>query len=98
MRSASDDSGSVTAELMLLMPTLVIGVGILGAMLSVSFERISLERDTAAALREVAIGRELAVPDGVTAKRWTEGRLICLQLAKEDWLPISAKHCALPLA
>jgi hypothetical protein len=98
MRSASDDSGAVTAELMLLMPTLLIGVGILGVLFSVSFERITLERDTAAALREVAIGRELVVPDGVTAKSWQEGRLTCLEFVKADLLTISSKHCALPLA
>lgn len=98
MRSASDDSGAVTAELMLLMPTLLIGVGILGALFSVSLERITLERDTAAALREISIGRELVVPEGVTAKSWSEGRLMCLEFVRQELLEISSKHCALPLA
>jgi hypothetical protein len=83
---------------MLLMPALVIGVGILGALFSVSFDRMTLERDTAAALRQIAIGRELVVPDGVTARSWTEGRLTCLEFVKQELLEISSKHCALPLA
>lgn len=98
MPSASDDSGAVTAELMLLMPTLFVGVGIIGALFSVSLDRITLERDTAAALREVSIGRELVVPEGITAKSWSEGRLMCLEFVKADLLMISSKHCALPLA
>jgi hypothetical protein len=83
---------------MLLMPTLFVGVGIIGALFSVSLDRITLERDTAAALREVSIGRELVVPEGVTAKSWSEGRLMCLEFVKTDLFVISSKHCALPLA
>ena len=98
MRSASDDSGAVTAELMLLMPALVIGVGIFFALFSTSLERVTLERDTAAALRGLAIGQELVTPQGVTARSWKDGRLICLELARSDPIPISSRHCALPLS
>lgn len=94
---AWDEKGSVTAELMMLLPALVLGAGVVTAIFSVSLERISLERDTAAALREIAIGRELEVPDGVLAKSWMEGRLVCLEFKRTEVIQISSTHCALPL-
>lgn len=98
MLSASDESGAVTAELMMLLPALVVGAGVLSAVFTVSLERITLERDTAAALREMAIGREAVVPDGVKAKSWVEGRLVCLEFEKSAVIKITSAHCALPLA
>lgn len=98
MHSAWDEKGSVTAELMMLMPALILGVGIAGAIFSTSLERITLERDTAAALRELSIGRELEIPPGVTARSWSEGRLICVEFKKTSLFDIASEHCALPLA
>lgn len=95
---ASDEKGAVTAELMMLLPVLILGAGLIGMIFSVSLERISLERDTAAALREMAIGRELELPVGVIARTWMEGRLMCLEFKKSEVIQISAAHCALPLA
>jgi hypothetical protein len=95
---ASDEKGAVTAELMMLFPVLILGAGLLGMIFSVSLERITLERDTAAALREIAIGRDLEVPEGINARTWTEGRLVCLEFKKSEVIQISAAHCALPLA
>lgn len=98
MPLASDDQGAVTAELMLLMPVVALGVGLLGTVFGVATERMSLERATAAGLREIAIGREWTGPPGTSSRTWVEGRLLCLELEKSDLFSISAKHCALPLS
>ena len=98
VRSVSNDDGVVTAELMLLLPSGILLAGLFGSALSVTLELMNLERQTASALRELTIGRELELPEGVKAESWQEGRLTCLKLTTSSMIPVSTSHCAIPLA
>ena len=98
VRSVSNDDGVVTAELMLLLPAGILLAGLFGSAVSVTLELMNLERQTASALRELTIGRELELPEGVKAESWQEGRLTCLKLTTSSMIPVSTSHCAIPLA
>ena len=98
MRSVSNDDGVVTAELMMLLPAGILLAGLFGSAVSVTLELMNLERQTAAALRELTIGRELELPEGVKAESWQDGRLTSLNFTSSSLIPVSTSHCAIPLA
>jgi hypothetical protein len=68
------------------------------ALFGTAVERIGLEREAAAMLRQLAIGNEIPSSTDTELRTWNEGRLICLELTKSNLIPISTRHCALPLA
>lgn len=98
MRSVSSDSGAVTAEFMLLMPAVILLGGLVSLLFGLSIDLVALQRQAGGLVRELAIGRELVLPQNTQAKTWNQGRLVCIQLSRPGLIKITAEQCAMPLA
>jgi hypothetical protein len=78
---------------MLLLPGLVLIAAISLGSFSIALERIELEVSAFQLSREIAIGLNPNLPEGVTLEIETEGRLSCAHLVKPGLITLSARHC-----
>ena len=92
------DRGAVTAELMALIPTVLLGLTALGWLLSLMGQQLALEQDLASLLRLHLIGRELDDADGLELRPFTKGRLSCLVLERPGLVTLRSEQCGTPIA
>jgi Flp pilus assembly protein TadG len=83
----NSESGTVTAELAIAMPAVVILVAFATGVLGVQVDRISLTREAAESARAAARGESI---DKVQLK----GNLVCVTKTKDALIPISETQCA----
>ena len=85
--AVNSESGTVTAELAIAMPAVVILVALATAVLGVQVERISLAQEAATSARAAARGEPIA-------KAQVKGSLVCVTKTKDALIPISETQCA----
>jgi hypothetical protein len=95
--SNNNDGGAVTAEFMMLMPVLVLGLSLTLGAVSLGFERLELQAMSWSMARAEALGLELPDLEGVTINIERIERVSCVHLLKSKPLPIHAKSCQLIL-
>jgi hypothetical protein len=95
--SNKNDGGAVTAEFMMLMPVLVLGVSLTLGAVSLGFERLELQTMSWSMARAEALGLELPKLEGATYTIERIERISCVHLLKSNPLPIRAKSCQLIL-
>lgn len=83
----NSESGTVTAELAIAMPAVVILVALATGVLGVQVERISLAREAAESARAAARGESIA-------KAQVKGSLVCVTKTEDALIPISETQCA----
>ena len=83
----NSESGTVTAELAIAMPAVMILITIATGLLGVQVDRISLAREVGDLARAAARGE--AVGEFVV-----RGDLVCITKTKHSLLPISETQCA----
>lgn len=87
----------MTAEFMMLMPVLVLGVSLTLGAVSLGFERLELQTMSWSMARADALGLELPKLEGATYTIERIERISCVHLLKSNPLPIRAKSCQLIL-
>ncbi|SCX14670.1 hypothetical protein [Candidatus Aquiluna sp. UB-MaderosW2red] len=87
----------MTAEFMMLMPVLVLGVSLTLGAVSLGFERLELQTMSWSMARADALGLELPELEGATYTIERIERISCVHLLKSNPLPIRAKSCQLIL-
>ncbi len=87
----------MTAEFMMLMPVLVLGLSLTLGAVSLGFERLELQAVSWSMARADALGLELPELEGVTINIERIERISCVHLSKSNPLPIHAKSCQLIL-
>ncbi|MEY4989894.1 MAG: hypothetical protein RIS08_120 [Actinomycetota bacterium] len=92
------DHGAVTAELMALIPTVLLGLTALGWLLSLMGQQLALEQDLSSLLRLHLIGHELDVADGLKLEQFTRGRLSCIVLQRSGLITLRGEQCGIPIA
>ena len=89
----SSEKGAVTAEFMLLFPTLVLALaGILGVF-QLGLTQLQLSRDAFSQARELAIGNPLAPLPGTSFTVTESGRWVCVTASKQRFLKLEAQAC-----
>jgi hypothetical protein len=94
---SNSERGAVTAEFMMLMPVLVLGLSITLGAVSLGFERLELQATSWSIARQVALGLELPELEGITITVDAQERISCVKLRKNSPFPIQAKSCQLIL-
>lgn len=85
--AVNSESGTVTAELAIVMPAVVILMALATGVLGVQVDRISLAREAAEAARAAARGE-------TTGQSQIRGNLVCVTKTNEALIPISETQCA----
>jgi hypothetical protein len=83
----NSESGTVTAELAIAMPAVVILIALATGVLGVQVDRISLTREAAESARAAARGESVA-------KTQVRGNLVCVTKTKDSLFKISETQCA----
>ena len=96
--SVARDAGSVTAELAVALPAVVLVLGACAALLQLAAAQIALQDSVALAARALGRGERPPMP----VESWRDGDLVCAaasrELAPQGLLPsirLSASSCAL---
>lgn len=92
------DKGAVTAELMVLMPTVAIGIGVIGSVLGLVSEQLTLEQDAGYLLRSHLIGNEIDATSELEVEFFQKGRLSCISISKQSLLTLRTAQCGIPIA
>lgn len=87
MLEHSSDRGTVTAELAIALPAVLLVLSFAVQVLAIQVERIALVSEVASLARAAARGE--AIPGART-----EGSRICITKARELLIPIKEKQCA----
>lgn len=93
----NNDKGAVTAEFMMLMPVMVLGLSLIVGAVNLGFERLELQAMSWSVARQAALGLELPELEGITVLIEQEQRVSCVKLQKKTPLPIQAMSCQLIL-
>ncbi len=89
----SSERGSVTAEFMLLFPTLVLALaGILGVF-QLGLTQLQLSREAFSQARELAIGNQLAKLPGTSFEVTESGNWICVTASRKLLIEVEAEAC-----
>ncbi len=89
----SSDRGAVTAEFMLLFPTLVLALaGILGVF-QLGLTQLQLSRDAFSQARQLAIGNSIAQLPGTTFESQELGKWVCVTASKKLFIDLEAQAC-----
>jgi Flp pilus assembly protein TadG len=89
----SSQKGAVTAEFMLLFPTVVLALaGILGVF-QLGLAQLQLSREAFSQARHLAIGNELGERLGSTFEVSEEGKWVCVTATKQLLLELEARAC-----
>lgn len=92
------EQGAVTAELMALVPTVMLGLTTLGWLLSLMGQQLALEQDSASLLRLHLIGSEFDVAEDLNLQLFNRGRLSCLALERPGIVTLRSEQCGIPIA
>jgi cytochrome oxidase assembly protein ShyY1 len=87
------DEGTVTAEVMLLLPTLVLGMSACLGVAVWQIERLDLQSTAFLAARQQIVGDPLELPDGISSNFFQDGRYSCVELSKVSLLLLKARSC-----
>jgi Flp pilus assembly protein TadG len=89
----SSQKGAVTAEFMLLFPTVVLALaGILGVF-QLGLTQLQLSRDAFTQARQLAIGNQLADQPGSFFEIRQSGKWVCVTATKQLVLKLEAEAC-----
>ena len=89
----SSQKGAVTAEFMLLFPTVVLALaGTLGVF-QLGVAQLSLSREAFLQARELAIGNEPEASPGVSLTERLDGRFVCVNAVKKLMFTLEAEAC-----
>ncbi len=89
----SSDKGAVTAEFMLLFPTLVLALaGILGVF-QLGLTQLQLSREAFSLARELAVGNQLTALAGTSFEVTESGRWICVTTSRKLLFEVEAEAC-----
>jgi hypothetical protein len=89
----SDQKGAVTAEFMLLFPTVVLALaGVLGVF-QLGVAQLELTRNAFTQARQLSIGASLIPIDGVEFQSYREGQLVCVIAQKRLAIDLEARAC-----
>jgi Flp pilus assembly protein TadG len=89
----SSQKGAVTAEFMLLFPTVVLALaGILGVF-QLGLTQLQLSRDAFSQARQIAIGNQLVDQLGSSFKVRHSGRWACVTATKQLVIKMEAEAC-----
>jgi hypothetical protein len=91
------DRGAVTAELIVLMPTVLLGISLIAWLISLATAQLRLEQDAGYLLRNHLIGKELEVASDLSLELFAKGRLSCLALAKPGLVTLRTEQCGISL-
>jgi hypothetical protein len=92
------ESGAVTAELMAIVPSVLLAITFLGWLLSLMGQQLALEQDLTYLLRLHLIGQPLDVADNLEAELFTRDRLSCLRLLKPGLITLRGEQCGIAIA
>ena len=89
----SSQKGAVTAEFMLLFPTVVLALaGTLGVF-QLGVAQLSLSREAFLQARQLALGNALEASPGVSLTESVEGRYVCVSAFKKLFIELEAEAC-----
>lgn len=89
----SDQKGAVTAEFMLLFPTVVLGLaGILGVF-QLGLAQMELARNAFTQARELSIAGSMLQIPGSTFESYTEGQWVCVIARKRFVFDLQERAC-----
>jgi len=89
----SDQKGAVTAEFMLLFPTVVLALtGVLGVF-QLGVAQLELSRDAFTLARQLSIGGSLTPVEGIEVHSYREGQLVCVIAQKKIAFGLEARAC-----
>ena len=89
----SDQKGAVTAEFMLLFPTVVLALaGVLGVF-QLGLAQLELTRDAFTQARQISINRSPLQIQGAKIQSFREGQLVCVVAQKTLAIDLEAKVC-----
>jgi hypothetical protein len=89
----SDQKGAVTAEFMLLFPTVVLALaGVLGVF-QLGVAQLELSRDAFTSARQLSIGGSVIAVEGVKMHSYREGQLVCVIAQKKIAIDLEARAC-----
>jgi hypothetical protein len=89
----SDQKGAVTAEFMLLFPTIVLALaGVLGVF-QLGVAQLELSRDAFTSARQISIGGTLTPVEGVEVHSYRDGQLVCVIAQKKIAIELEASAC-----
>ena len=91
------EKGSVTAEFMLLLPTLVLGLAACLAVAAWQIERLELQSLAFLAARQQIVGSSIELPENTDGNFFQDGRYSCVELTRTSLLPLKARSCQLRL-
>ena len=91
------DRGAVTAEFMLLLPSLIIMFTFALGSVTFATERIAIESKVFEVTRAISLGQEPVVDHEYRLTRFVEGRKVCVTLSRQLLLPIQSTLCMLPV-
>jgi hypothetical protein len=94
-KSLASDQGAVTAELMLLLPALIMLFATVLGSVTFATDRIALEAKGFEAARSLAIGLDLVSEEGIEIETSVEGALTCAKITKQSLMPMSTKLCVM---
>lgn len=93
--ASNNEKGAATAEFMLLLPTLLIGLAAFLALTNWQLERLELSSLSFSAARAQAIGTDWSPPEGVLTNSFQDGRYDCVELSKAAFMPMKVRACVL---
>ncbi len=92
---SSSQKGAVTAEFMLLFPTVVLALaGFLGVF-QLGLTQLQLSREAFSQVRQLAIGNQLADQPGISFEVSHSDRWVCVTAIKQLVLKLEAEACLL---
>lgn len=92
------EEGVVTAELMALVPAVIIAISAMGWLLSLLGQQLALEQDLTYLLRLHLIGEPFDVAAGLSVQPFNRGRLSCLMLEKPGLITLRSEQCGIAIA
>ncbi len=87
----------MTAELIVLMPTVLMGISLIGWLISLAANQLHLEQDAGYLLRAHLIGKELEVSSDLSFELYDRGRLSCLALVRPGLIALRTVQCGISL-
>ncbi|QKJ25631.1 hypothetical protein HRU87_05545 [Aquiluna borgnonia] len=91
----SEDRGAVTAEFMLLFPTVIVALAGALTVFQLGLDRLELSRLAFFQARSLAIGGELSSVEGVRFTPSDDGRMLCVEATKTSLFRLSESGCYL---
>ena len=91
----SDDKGAVTAEFMLLLPTVILGLAGFLAIFQLGLVRIEISQLAFYQARLWSIGNEDLNVEGVSFSSELDGQLLCVTATKKSIIEVSESACYL---